>query len=105
MPRKNLSLKTEAAAGQQRDRSTGVSPEYIPKLGPKFMNKLFGDEAEALLTAPQLAAELGCSLRFVKKLTNNRKIPYIRISSRFIRYRLEAVRRALQRFTVEEIKP
>lgn len=48
-----------------------------------------------LLTTNELAAELKCSRRHIERLAASRAIPKIRVSSRCVRYRREAVLAAL----------
>jgi hypothetical protein len=59
--------------------------------------------APALLDRPELARELGTSVRTVANLMKSKKIPCIRISARCIRFSLPAVLTALSRFEVREV--
>ena len=54
------------------------------------------------ITKTQLAKYLGVSPRTVDNYVSTRKIPYIKIG-RTIRFRLAAVEKALERYTVKEI--
>lgn len=58
----------------------------------------------ALLTRKQLAKKLGLSTRSIDNLQKRRALPVCKISARCCRYSLEAVLRALGRFTIEEVK-
>ena len=55
-----------------------------------------------LLSKRELAAALGISERSVVNLKRQRKIPFLRISSRLVRYSLPSVTAALNRFEVKE---
>ena len=57
-----------------------------------------------LLTAAELAAKLGLPERTVLWLTQRRKIPRVKLGHRTVRYRLDAVQRALDRLIVDEIR-
>ncbi|MEP6673418.1 MAG: hypothetical protein ABJF10_29995 [Chthoniobacter sp.] len=56
-----------------------------------------------LLTQKQLAEELGLKVPGVISLTRKKKIPVLRISHRCVRYDLEKVRAALNKFEVKAI--
>jgi excisionase family DNA binding protein len=54
-----------------------------------------------LLTKGELAAELRCSVRQIERLQHARKIPFLKISGRMIRYRRDAVFAALAKIETE----
>ena len=54
-----------------------------------------------LLTKQELATELRCSLRQIERLQLARRIPFLKISGRMIRYRRSAVLIALTRLETE----
>ncbi len=56
-----------------------------------------------LLTKEELAAELRCSPRQIERLQQARKIPFVKISGRMIRYRRETVLNALARIETEAV--
>ena len=58
----------------------------------------------ALLTRKQLAKKLGLSTRSIDNLQKRRALPVCKISPRCCRYSLAAVLRALNRFTIEEVR-
>jgi excisionase family DNA binding protein len=54
-------------------------------------------------TKRDVAREAGVSLRTVDNWIAQKKIPYRKLSPRLIRFDLDAVARALERYTVKEI--
>jgi hypothetical protein len=56
----------------------------------------------ALLKRRQLALALGASTRSVDNWQKERKIPFIRISARCVRFHLPSVLAALRKFEVKE---
>ncbi|MBX5464865.1 MAG: helix-turn-helix domain-containing protein [Clostridia bacterium] len=56
----------------------------------------------ALLTTEELARELGCSVRTVKRMMAEGRIPVVRVGRRLVRFDLE---RVLERLSVEEETP
>jgi excisionase family DNA binding protein len=57
---------------------------------------------EKLLTIKEMAAMLSMSWRGVQELTKRREIPVVRLG-RSVRYRPEAVSKALEKLTVRSI--
>jgi hypothetical protein len=57
-----------------------------------------------LLTRKELAKRLSLSLRSIDNLQRAKKISYIRLSPRCIRFRLREVLRALDAYTVKEAR-
>lgn len=57
-----------------------------------------------LLTKNELAAVLNCSERHVERLVQLRRIPIVRLSSRCVRFRLNAVLNALAKLEVEAVQ-
>jgi len=55
------------------------------------------------MNTKELAQVLGLSVRGVESLRKNRRIPAIKLGHRTYRYDVEAVQRALERFTVREV--
>lgn len=81
-----------------RAESRTMQPKHIP-------NSHEGTSwRAALLKKKQLAAALNLSPRSIDNLQAQKKIPVIILSPRCCRYSLEAVLRALGRFTIEEVK-
>ena len=62
---------------------------------------MVGAMREPLLTEPELAKQLHCSTRFLRKLRARRVIPYVKLG-RAIRYSPTAVARAIDKLTVKE---
>jgi excisionase family DNA binding protein len=60
-------------------------------------------EAAGLLTKEELAGVLKCSERQIERLQVARKIPFVKLSGRMIRYRRESVLRALVKMETEAI--
>ncbi|HPA19078.1 MAG TPA: hypothetical protein PLU30_15125 [Verrucomicrobiae bacterium] len=56
-----------------------------------------------LLTKTQLAELLECSKRHIDNLVRRRAIPIVRTSKRFVRFNLENVLAALQRFESQAV--
>ena len=56
-----------------------------------------------LLSKHQLALALGVSPRTIDTWKAHRKIPFLRISPRLVRYNLERVKTALARYEVKEV--
>jgi len=61
-------------------------------------------EDRALLTRKELAKTLGLSTRSIDNLQRTKKIAFIRLSRRCVRFSLAAVLRALARFEVKGVK-
>ena len=59
---------------------------------------------ERWLTQTELAYKLGVSFRSVSNWTAAKLIPYYRLDG-IMRFDLAAVRKALERFIVQEVKP
>jgi excisionase family DNA binding protein len=55
------------------------------------------------LTKRELARELRISVRTVDQLMRDKKIPYQKISPRLVRFDLDDVSRALDRYTIREV--
>jgi excisionase family DNA binding protein len=55
------------------------------------------------LTKAELAQHLQVCPRTVDYLMARRKIPFIKLGGRLVRFRLADVERALKRFTIEEV--
>jgi phage terminase Nu1 subunit (DNA packaging protein) len=51
-----------------------------------------------------LAREFSVSLRTIDTWIAQKKIPVLKLSSRLVRFDLDAVRKALDRYTVKEVK-
>lgn len=56
-----------------------------------------------LLNDEQLAQVLGCSSYHIRKLRQKKKIPFIKLGWRTIRYDLTRVRKALEKYEVSEV--
>ena len=56
-----------------------------------------------LLTKEELAGVLRCSERQIERLQLARKIPFVKLSGRMIRYRRESVLRALVKMETEAL--
>jgi hypothetical protein len=56
-----------------------------------------------LLSKQELAMAIGVSPRTIDSLIPEKRIPFLRLSSRMIRFNLERVRIALARYEVREI--
>jgi len=57
---------------------------------------------QALLKRPQLARAINTSVRTVDNLQRKKVIPFIKISSRCVRFHLPSVLAALRKFEVKE---
>jgi len=66
-------------------------------------HKVSQSDAQGLVTKRELAAILRLSPRTIENLAKRRAIPVCRLSARCVRYSLDAVLRALGRFTVNEV--
>jgi excisionase family DNA binding protein len=58
---------------------------------------------QPLVTKRVVAADLGVGLRTIEKWVAERRIPFIRMGHRSLRFRLDDVRRAVSRWTTHEI--
>jgi excisionase family DNA binding protein len=66
--------------------------------------KLEGDDFyRRPMTKAELAKFLSVSPRTIDYWVSGRKIPFIKLGPRMVRFRLPDVERALQRFTVKEV--
>jgi len=79
---------------------TGFTPKVVMLSRGEHLR---GHYYPAPLTRRELAEFLDVSLRTVDGYVRQRRIPYIRLG-RLIRFRIEDVERALQRFTVKEVQ-
>jgi excisionase family DNA binding protein len=59
---------------------------------------------EQLPTRLDIARRYGVSLRTIDRWIAERRVPYIRLGTRSIRFRWEAVEKAINRLAVEEVK-
>lgn len=59
-------------------------------------------DSDKLLTEKDTAEQLGISIGGLRKLRARRKIPFIRISYRCVRFDLASVRRALRKLEITE---
>jgi excisionase family DNA binding protein len=59
--------------------------------------------ARQLLSKRELAPVLGVSVRTIDNWIAQRRIPYVRLSARLIRFDLERVKGALARYEVKEV--
>lgn len=75
--------------------STDVSNLPNPPESPRPMG--------GLLTKKELAGFLKCSERQIERLQLARKIPFVRLAGRMIRYRRESVLRALVKMETEAV--
>ena len=60
-------------------------------------------DGQGLLNTPQVAAKANVSKRTINNWLRQKKIPYIRISPRCVRFYWPDVQKALDRFTVKEV--
>lgn len=56
-----------------------------------------------LLTKKQLGAELEMPPEYIQKLARLRKIPVLRISAKCVRFDLEKVKTALEKFEIKAV--
>jgi excisionase family DNA binding protein len=56
------------------------------------------------LTKPELARELRVSMRTIDTWMQQKKIPYKKLSPHLVRFDLDQVEKALERYTVKEIR-
>ncbi len=59
-------------------------------------------QADPLLTKKELAAVIQCSERHIERLQHNRKIPFVKISGKLIRYSRASVMRAIAEMETKE---
>jgi len=84
-------------ANEGRDPSKSVA---VVELG---VNSERAAWAPHLLSKHQLALTLGVSPRTIDNFKAQRKIPFLRLSSRLVRFNLERVKEALGRYEVREV--
>jgi excisionase family DNA binding protein len=58
---------------------------------------------QPLVTKKVVAADLGVGTRTIEKWVAERRIPFIRMGHRSLRFRLDDVRKAISRWTTREI--
>jgi excisionase family DNA binding protein len=56
-----------------------------------------------LLSKGELALTLGVSIRTIEEWMAQKRIPFLRLSSRFIKFNLERVNAALDRYEIQEV--
>ena len=70
---------------------------------PNALVPLAATDDLKLLKRPQLARALNVSPRTVDNWQKQKKIPFLRLSERCVRFSLEGVLRALKKFEVKEV--
>jgi excisionase family DNA binding protein len=63
----------------------------------------YGTNSRKRATKRDVARENNVSIRTVDQWIAERKIPFVKISPRLVRFDLDAVDRALERYTVKEV--
>lgn len=74
---------------------------------PRFTKKEFKASSapfEQLPTRADIARRCGVSLRTLDRWVAERRIPHIRFGKRCIRFRWEAVEKAIDRLVIQEVK-
>jgi hypothetical protein len=102
-PQKSLSLvrrKPKALPGKAK----GPCSYWFASVSKKALPSVQNDNSPYLLTAAELAAKIGLPERTILWLTQVRKIPRVKLGHRTVRYRLDAVQRALDRLVIDEIR-
>jgi len=75
---------------------------FYPVFSKMVMKNLANDPA-ALLKADQVAVRLGCSLRLVRQLSADRRIPFVKVG-RLTRFKPSDVESYVERNTVRGIR-
>jgi len=70
---------------------------------PKVLVPLAAVDGRALLKRLELARAISVSPRTIDNLQRQRKIPFVRLSRRLVRFHLPSVLAALRRFEVREV--
>ena len=60
-------------------------------------------KSSGLILKEDLASALKCSPRYIELLMRRKMIPYVKLGKKFVRFRLEAVLRALQKHETIEV--
>jgi excisionase family DNA binding protein len=76
----------------------------LPHKVKKAPSSVQNDNSPYLLSVAELAAKIGLPERTILWLTQTRKIPKVKLGHRTVKYRLDAVQRALDRLTIDEIR-
>jgi excisionase family DNA binding protein len=79
----------------------------MPRLSKKDLAAISDARFSAIDTLPtkrDIARRYGVSLRTVDRWVSEKLIPHIRFGNRCIRFRWEAVEKAIDRLAVEEVK-
>ena len=69
---------------------------------PNVLVPLCAADDPALLKRPQLARAINVSVRTVDNWQKQKRIPYLKLSARCVRYHLPSVLAALRRFEIRE---
>ena len=69
---------------------------------PNVLMPLSADDSLALLKRPQLARAINVSLRTIDNWQKQKRIPFLKLSARCVRYHLPSVLRALRKFEIRE---
>jgi hypothetical protein len=77
-----------------------TQPKRTAKREPVHKHEL---RSRKRATKRDVARENNISIRTVDTLMAQKKIPFIKISPRLVRFDLDAVDRALERYTVKEV--
>jgi excisionase family DNA binding protein len=73
-----------------------------PRLSPEDQKKYAPAQAP-LVDKKIVAADLGVGTRTIERWVASRRIPFIRLGHRQLRFQLDAVRRAVARWETKEI--
>ena len=61
-------------------------------------------DGSVLITKQQLAEQIGCTTRYIDMLMAARRIPYLKLGKRFVRFPREKVMAALEAYEVKELQ-
>ena len=71
---------------------------------PQNSGPLYSPVSRKSLSKRDLARELNVSIRTIDAWMHEKRIPYKKLGSRLIRFDLDRVEKALERYTIEEIR-
>jgi hypothetical protein len=77
--------------------------QHNPTPIPNVLVSLAATDDLALLKRPQLARAISVSSRTIDNWQKQKRIPYIKLSARCVRYHLPSVLAALRRFEIREV--
>ena len=88
----------------KKSRSLTTASQTEPAEPASKLSSSIADGVEPLPDKHAVARRLKCSVRTVDRMVATRKLPFILLGERMVRFRWADVERAISRMTVREVK-